>query len=68
VLFIATQGKQVETDAADLYNNMLKPMVKVGKDFITQGKKVETDAADLYNILKPMCVEKNFSGQVSINL
>jgi hypothetical protein len=63
------QAKCIERHSADLYNNILKPMVKVGKDFVSDGKAVETDAADLYNnILKSMCMEKDFTLQVSINI
>lgn len=29
-------AKVLETDSADLYENILKPMVKVGQDFVSE--------------------------------
>jgi len=33
---VKSVAKVVEADSADLYENFLKPMVKVGREFVTE--------------------------------
>jgi hypothetical protein len=33
---VKSVAKVVEADSADLYENVLKPMVKVGREFVTE--------------------------------
>lgn len=53
---IVTEVKAVDVEAADLYKNVVEPMLKVCKGIVLEGMAVDADLAYLYrNTITSMC-------------